>query len=163
MASPEGYTELGLVGYSDRGTYSATATYTKGNVVYYKGSSFVCLQENIINITPVSDDINWRYMAHGFEAQSTDETYVTLSADSWSESAPYSQTVAISSVSEADNPLVLINTTDASYTDGTESEQAVIEAEFNYIKSIVITDGSITVTCTFRKPSVDIPIILRGH
>lgn len=163
MAAPEGYTELGLVGYSDRGSYSSTATYTKGNVVYYKGSTFVALVDGLINVAPTSDDTNWRYLAHGFEAGATDEVAITLPASGWSDSAPYTQTVAASSVSAFDNPLVLVNTESTLYSDATESEQAQIEAEFGYIKKIVTADGSITATCTFRKPTKDIPILLRGH
>lgn len=37
---------LGTVGIADRGNYSASATYVKGNFVYYDGSSWLALKDN---------------------------------------------------------------------------------------------------------------------
>ncbi len=71
MAAPEGYTKLGNVGYADKGIYSADATYNKYNVVYYEGSTYVALKDNLHGVTP-SNGENWRYMAKGFNEASAD-------------------------------------------------------------------------------------------
>lgn len=71
MAAPEGYTKLGNVGYADKEVYSADATYNKYNVVYYEGSTYVALKDNLHGVTPTNGE-NWRYMAKGFNEASAD-------------------------------------------------------------------------------------------
>lgn len=71
MAAPEGYTKLGNVGYADKEVYSADATYNKYNVVYYEGSTYVALKDNLHGVTPANGE-NWRYMAKGFNEASAD-------------------------------------------------------------------------------------------
>lgn len=67
MAVPSGYTALGVVGYSFKGTYSSTTTYNKYNTVYYNGSTFVCIKDNTINQTPGDDGVYWHLLAEGFD------------------------------------------------------------------------------------------------
>jgi hypothetical protein len=71
MAVPSGYTKLGVIGYAFKGTYNETTTYNKYHTVYYDGSTFVCLQDNVINQTPENDGVYWHMLAKGF-----DETFV---------------------------------------------------------------------------------------
>lgn len=66
MAAPEGYTELGVVGYTDKGTYAAGTTYNRYNVVLYGGSSYVALKDGLKGIAPSNDGSNWRLFANGF-------------------------------------------------------------------------------------------------
>lgn len=68
MAVPEGYELLARIGYVDRGNYSASATYLAGDVVYYNGSSWTALKDNLKGVTPVAG-ANWKYMARGFAAE----------------------------------------------------------------------------------------------
>ena len=68
MAIPEGYTELGRIGFVDKGNYSATTTYRIGDVVYYNGSTWSALKDNLKGVTP-SPGVNWKYMARGFAAE----------------------------------------------------------------------------------------------
>lgn len=58
---------LGTVGIADRGNYSASATYVKGNFVYYDGSSWLALKDNLTGVTPEEGD-NWKYLARGYAA-----------------------------------------------------------------------------------------------
>ena len=67
MAVPEGYSPLGRLGYVDRGTYAASTKYMKGDVVYYNGSTYTALKDNLTGVTPVNGS-NWKYMARGFSA-----------------------------------------------------------------------------------------------
>lgn len=68
MAAPEGYELLARIGFVDRGNYSASATYLEGDVVYYNGSTWTALKDNLKGVTPVSG-ANWKYMARGFAAE----------------------------------------------------------------------------------------------
>ena len=80
MGAPQGYTALGLVGYTDKGTYLASATYNRYNVVLYNGSSYVAIKDGITGVTPSNDGVNWRLFANGFPENgiSTDNFQETL-------------------------------------------------------------------------------------
>ena len=81
MAAPEGYTKLGLIGYTDKGTYSASSTYNRYNVVLFEGSSYVALKDNLTGVEPANDGTNWRIFAQGFNIQNavtTDNFQATL-------------------------------------------------------------------------------------
>ena len=43
MAIPSGYSLLGRIGYNDRGVYTESSDYVRGDVVYHEGSSYVAL------------------------------------------------------------------------------------------------------------------------
>lgn len=58
---------LGTVGIVDKGNYSATTTYAKGNFVFYLGSTWLCLKDNTKGVTPTNDGTNWKYLARGYE------------------------------------------------------------------------------------------------
>lgn len=76
MAAPEGYTELGLVGYADKGTYLPDVTYNRYMCVYYEGSTYVALKDGLVGVTPV-DGEDWKYLAKGFNETSADGITVT--------------------------------------------------------------------------------------
>lgn len=61
-------TSLGLVGIADKGTYSAEATYNKGQFVLYDGSTWLALKDNLNGVTPAEGE-NWKYLARGFAAE----------------------------------------------------------------------------------------------
>lgn len=73
MAIPEGYTKLGLVGYSDKGTYTAEATYNRYNVVLHNGSTYVALKDGLTGVEPSDDKVNWKYFARGFKTEMASE------------------------------------------------------------------------------------------
>ena len=52
MVEPQGYTALDLVGYTDKGTYSPSATYVKNDLVHYSGNIWRVLIDDISNVTP---------------------------------------------------------------------------------------------------------------
>lgn len=68
MAAPEGYSALAKIGFVDRGTYAAATTYNRCDVVYYGGSTYVALKDNLKGVTP-ANGANWKYMARGFAAE----------------------------------------------------------------------------------------------
>lgn len=77
MAAPEGYTALGRIGYVDKGVYSSTATYMTGYVVYYNGSSYVALKDNVVGITPTNSGTVWKIFARGFQADTAADVEAT--------------------------------------------------------------------------------------
>lgn len=58
MVNPTGYTALDLVGYTDKGTYSSSATYVKNDLVHYNSSIWRCLIDDTSNVTP-SEGVTW--------------------------------------------------------------------------------------------------------
>lgn len=68
MSVPEGYELLARIGFVDKGNYSASATYLAGDVVYYNGSTWTALKDNLKGVTPAAG-ANWKYMARGFAAE----------------------------------------------------------------------------------------------
>ena len=80
MPAPEGYTSLGVIGYTDKGTYAAGTTYNKFNVVLYNGSSYVAVKDGLTGVTPTNDGVNWRLFANGFpdNGVTTDNFQTTL-------------------------------------------------------------------------------------
>lgn len=58
MNEPTGYTALDLIGYTDKGDYSAVATYVKNDLVNYGGSKWRCLIDDTTGVTPV-EGLNW--------------------------------------------------------------------------------------------------------
>lgn len=58
MINPTGYTALDLVGYTDRGPYSAVTNYVKNDLTHHNGIIWRCLIDDTIGITPV-EGVNW--------------------------------------------------------------------------------------------------------
>lgn len=52
MVEPTGYTALDLVGFTDKGTYSSSATYVKNDLVDYGGDKWQCMADDVSNVTP---------------------------------------------------------------------------------------------------------------
>ena len=52
MVEPTGYTALDLVGFTDKGTYSSSASYVKNDLVNYGGCKWQCMDDDVSNVTP---------------------------------------------------------------------------------------------------------------
>ena len=86
------------------------------------------------------------------------EVTLTLSQDSWSASAPYSQTVSVSGVKATDT-LTLGLATDKSTPGGSAKSWSKMTG---YITAAEAQDGSITFWCANNRPTTDFPVKLRG-
>lgn len=62
---------LGKIAFTWKGNYSAGATYVRQDVVYYNGSSYVCLQDNTVGQTPASLTAYWQTFTQGVSSVST--------------------------------------------------------------------------------------------
>lgn len=58
MTNPEGYTALGFVGFTDKGTYDPTYQYAQNDLAHRAGSIWKCLIDNTQGITP-TEGTNW--------------------------------------------------------------------------------------------------------
>ena len=58
MTNPEGYTALGFVGFTDKGTYDPTYQYAHNDLAHRAGSIWRCLIDNTQGITP-TEGANW--------------------------------------------------------------------------------------------------------
>lgn len=56
-------TSLGRVQPLYKGTYSSTTTYQKLDNVYYNGSTWVCIGDNVIGIVPIEGSTYWQKVA----------------------------------------------------------------------------------------------------
>lgn len=79
----------------------------------------------------------------------------TLNAESWSSSAPYTQTVSVSGVLSTDNPLVDIV---LSSTTATAKNEV---AAWGCVSKITTASDAITATCLEEKPTVNMTIQLK--
>lgn len=52
MIEPTGYTALDLIGFTDKGTYSASASYVRNDLVHYGGNIWRCLIDDTTGIVP---------------------------------------------------------------------------------------------------------------
>ena len=59
------YWTLNLEGFNYEGAYSNSTTYQIGDVVRYTSSSYVALQDRLLNVTPGSDGTKWAILAQG--------------------------------------------------------------------------------------------------
>lgn len=58
MNVPSGYSALDLVGFTDKGDYSPSATYVKNDLVHYNGAIWKCLIDDTTGIVPTTG-VNW--------------------------------------------------------------------------------------------------------
>lgn len=83
---------------------------------------------------------------------------MTLPVANWNNTAPFIQTVTMPTIKETDKP-----TPGIIYpTPLTESLKAQIEKSSNMITDIETLNGSVKVTCQFKKPVADMIISLKG-
>lgn len=65
MNVPSGYTALDLIGFTDRGDYSSSATYVKNDLVHHNNSIWRCLVDDTTAVTP-AEGANWTvYIQNG--------------------------------------------------------------------------------------------------
>lgn len=81
--------------------------------------------------------------------------YATLLASGWSDTAPYTQTVSVTSILASNVPVV-----DISYSDDSSLWDDE-ETAYNYLTKVETADGSIVATCRKTKPETDFTIKLK--
>lgn len=84
-------------------------------------------------------------------------TEATLLASGWSEEAPYTQTVSVSNMKETYAPII-----ECVGDVENESGKKALTKQWGFVDSIVTGDGIITATCKFKKPTLDLPLVIKG-
>jgi hypothetical protein len=84
---------------------------------------------------------------------------VTFPASGWSASAPFTQTVNVSGVTQYDTAVPTLNQGSAT----SEASQRNLQLNFNYILWYDINDNSITATAPFTKPTMDLKVNFVGQ
>lgn len=83
MNIPENYEKLGKAGFTPKGAWSATETYNRLDVVYYKGSSYIVVNNGVTGVTPSETDQNYIIMAAGQESDEVVTRYDYANDDSF--------------------------------------------------------------------------------
>lgn len=83
---------------------------------------------------------------------------VTLPAAGWSAEAPYTQTVPVEGMTEMDSPIPGIQYPN----DMDEATKKAIDKSAGMITKLVTVNGGLMAECKFKKPAVDIPLVLKG-
>lgn len=83
MANIEGYSQLGLVGFTDKGDYAAGSIYMMNDLVHYQNSIWKCKEDQTSGVTP-GENNNWTVFVNGtkeLNAIITDDVYGLLGAE----------------------------------------------------------------------------------
>ena len=84
---------------------------------------------------------------------------VTFAASGWSDSAPYTQTVAVDGMTDTKLHIWLDRPDDFELT---KDNVETYDEAFNCIDDIETGSGTVTATCTGDKPSCDVVVVLEG-
>ena len=82
---------------------------------------------------------------------------INVPASGWIASAPYTQTVSVEGMSQFFNPSYAPDIEDSTSAD---SEKAIKKA-CGFISKFETLDGAIKLTCKAKKPTVDIPLMIK--
>lgn len=82
---------------------------------------------------------------------------VTFPVSNWSSTAPYTNRVPCSWISQYDKP-------SPSFVDDSTSEESSVSKKmsYTYISFYVSEDGFVTATCNYNKPTSDVTVSLKG-
>ena len=130
-----------LTNVSDSSQTVVTVARSEG-VISQEGDAF-----NATNMNDLESRINDEFV------RLNTITNITIPANSWSASKPYTATVTVNGMTADSNPLYAL--------DPSVTNEAVAEA-FGYIDTVSTGTNSITFTCLRDKPTVAIPIALKG-
>lgn len=161
-----------------RGNYDPETVYDVLDIVTHNYKPWVCCKPNTFNIEPTAENSeNWfllidvditnadtldghdsSYFASLAKLQDSFETVeLVFPASGWSTSAPYTQTVTYTDVKATDSPLPFL--VDDSTTEDTSKGK---KKAYGYITYFDSADGSITATCKYQRPTVDLTIGFKG-
>ena len=79
----------------------------------------------------------------------------TFTANGWSDTAPYTQTVALTGITAGCAPIIDLITSEDITTGINENE------EWSYISKVTVTDGSLTAKCYDKKPTIALNFMVK--
>ena len=86
------------------------------------------------------------------------EKQIELTTTGWSTQAPFKQEVEVDGMTVKCLPEVTLVISD----EQNESNHKLLQKNFNYIKFYDTKNGGIVFTCKYKKPTVNLPILLKG-
>lgn len=115
-----------------------------------------------INDAPSEEDkITNTYSAHKLDQlfdQMKSVKTALLAAENWSDTAPYTQTVEVTGITAADEPIISLLLADNA--DGTSTKAQ--NKAWGFVDKGVTGDGTITFYCYNKKPAVDFSVGIKG-
>lgn len=76
MNNYNGYRELNLVGFTDRGEYDPEAEYVKNDLAHYKGSIYKCIVDGTVGVLP-TERSNWNCFMNRLDGVKLAEKRIT--------------------------------------------------------------------------------------
>ena len=122
-----------------------------------EGDIFSAADINATN-TAVNSNTAGLSQAEKMIAGLQDKIVVNLPVSGWSGTAPFTQTIPLLGIKNTDNPIPGML-----YPDNlTDDRKAQIDKSSNMITEIETLDGSLKVTCQFKRPTADLILVLKG-
>lgn len=122
-----------------------------------EGDIFSAADINATN-TAINSNTEGLSRAEKVIAELQDKVVVNLPVSGWSGTAPFTQAIPLLGIENTDNPIPGML-----YPDNlTEDRKAQIDKSSNMITEIETLDGSLKVTCRFKRPTADLILVLKG-
>lgn len=83
--------------------------------------------------------------------------YATVPTSGWSSSAPYTQTVSVEGMLECYNVSYAPDVTEET----TSANEDLYRKEVAYFSTFETLDGQIKITCKKKKPTADLPLVIK--
>jgi hypothetical protein len=113
-------------------------------------------ENEFYNVQRINENLDKIDKALGDKAGVSKVFTVTLASDEWVGSvAPFTQTVTIEGIKQTDIPFVDVVLSNDITTAMAE------ESAYSNVSKVTTSDGSITVRCNKKKPSINLNLILR--
>lgn len=82
----------------------------------------------------------------------------TLRSENWTSDAPYTQSIPMVGFTKADAPFI-----QCIFDAETESEKKQYQKEWGFVDHIETDQDLIIATCKFKRPTIDLPIVIKGR
>ena len=90
--------------------------------------------------------------------QARQQKNITLARTGWSTTAPYSQTVVVEGITDIDTPIPMLDlSASANYR-----EDKLLQKQFGWLSYYDSGMGKITFVCKHMKPTMNLPVVLKG-
>ena len=97
------------------------------------------------------------YSAEKVESMFNNCKEVVLTATDWTTTAPYTQVIQIDGIKDTDRPEIA-----CAGEVQTESQKKALLKNWGFVDDIVTGNNKITAYCNFKKPTVDLPLVIKG-
>ena len=82
---------------------------------------------------------------------------MTLTGAGWTSTPPYAQTIKVEGMLDTDRPFI-----ECAADITSKAEKTRLRKEWDKVDRIVTEEGQFTAYCNFEKPSMDLPLKIKG-